>query len=146
MQVHLGGTVRESLLVKSADVISNSTELIDDYNRNGEQNFARFNAPKEKMLGHTSEVVATILELSPESPRASDLRMIETEVLRMNQATVTAPFPARIISYEQYDENTVIECGSCHWKGKCQEGVEHHDDVADVTCPVCGTMLLVVSH
>src|SRR3989338_5714089 len=41
-----------SLLVKSADIISNTTELIEDYEHDGEEVFGRFNAPKEKLLQH----------------------------------------------------------------------------------------------
>jgi (p)ppGpp synthase/HD superfamily hydrolase len=66
----------ESLLVKSADVIGNTSELMADYEQDGESVWARFNASKEKIITNTSKVVAAILRRWPESPLAEDLRGI----------------------------------------------------------------------
>lgn len=70
----------DSLLVKSGDVISNSTELIADYEKDGEKTFERFNAPKEESVGHTIEVIKTIISGWEESPLAGDLRDIEEKL------------------------------------------------------------------
>ena len=66
----------DSLLVKSGDVISNNTELIMDYERDGEATFARFNAPKEETIPHTLEVIDTILSVWQENPLKNDLLQI----------------------------------------------------------------------
>jgi hypothetical protein len=54
--------------VKSADVIGNLTELIDDYEQTGEDLWSRFNAPKERILDNAGRVVSAILERWPENP------------------------------------------------------------------------------
>lgn len=64
----------ESLLIKSADLLSNNAELLDDFARNGDAVFERFSAPKEKFLAHQLESISLILERWPESPLAGDLR------------------------------------------------------------------------
>ncbi|MDD5083529.1 MAG: HD domain-containing protein [Candidatus Moranbacteria bacterium] len=48
----------DSLLVKSADILSNVSESIDDYKRHDETIFERFNAPKEKVIYHQLVVSA----------------------------------------------------------------------------------------
>ena len=63
----------EALMVKSGDVISNATELISDFERDGDVTFNRFNAPKAQLLEHAQEVITTILESWPENPLAADL-------------------------------------------------------------------------
>lgn len=71
---HIKHFSKGSLLVKSADIISNTTELIDDYRRGGEATFARFNASKEKAVGHALEAIAAILRAWRANPLAPDLR------------------------------------------------------------------------
>lgn len=63
----------DSLMLKSGDVISNTTELMCDYEHDGSNTFKRFNAPKEQLLEHAQLVIKTILEAWPENPLASDL-------------------------------------------------------------------------
>ena len=92
-----------SLLVKSADVISNSTELIEDYDRHGEDTFARFNAPKERTLGHTLKVVAALLDRWPDSPLAKDLRYIAKQLQRIGSGVFAANFPASVIGQSEYN-------------------------------------------
>lgn len=69
----------DSLLVKSADVLSNVTELIDDYIVCGESAFGRFGGPKERVIANYLEVMEIILEKWPESPLAKDLKNLSTE-------------------------------------------------------------------
>jgi (p)ppGpp synthase/HD superfamily hydrolase len=71
---HLAKGSHGTLLLKSADIISNTTELIDDYRKGGEATFARFNAPKDKTIGHTIKAIGAILKSWPENPLAADLR------------------------------------------------------------------------
>lgn len=63
----------DSVLIKSADVISNVSELIDDYAREGEEVFSRFSASREKTINNQLNVMAAILKKWPESPLAEDI-------------------------------------------------------------------------
>ena len=73
---HIKSFSHRSLLVKSADIISNATELIEDYRDGGETTFTRFNAPKEKILQHYLRAIDAIIERWPHNPLADDLREI----------------------------------------------------------------------
>jgi len=73
---HIKNFSHESLLVKSADIISNASELLDDYEDGGEKTFSRFNAPKEKILQHYLRAIDAIIERWPQNPLADDLREI----------------------------------------------------------------------
>jgi hypothetical protein len=59
--------------VKSADIIANASELLEDYKQDGEEVFERFNAPKDKILGHYKRAIAAILKKWLENPLAEDL-------------------------------------------------------------------------
>jgi (p)ppGpp synthase/HD superfamily hydrolase len=74
---HIKTLSQESLLVKSADILSNTGELIDDYKDEGEKTFSRFNAPKEKILDHYDRLITAILKAWPESPLAKDLHEVQ---------------------------------------------------------------------
>ncbi len=74
---HIESFSLESLLVKSADVVGNLTELIDDYERLGEAFWSRCNAPKEKILDNAHQVISAILRRWPGNPLAGDLREID---------------------------------------------------------------------
>ena len=69
----------DSLLVKSADILSNVTELIDDYIVNGDEAFSRFGGPKERVIDNYLEVMKLILEAWPENPLARDLENLSIE-------------------------------------------------------------------
>ncbi|NTU98970.1 HD domain-containing protein [Candidatus Falkowbacteria bacterium] len=71
---HIWQFSEDSLLVKSADTLSNTSELIDDYTRYGESIFDQFSASKEKMLAHYRHVIEAILERWRENPLADDLK------------------------------------------------------------------------
>lgn len=73
----------DALMLKSADVISNNTELLMDYGQDGEETFNRFNADKAQTLGHTLEVINTILKAWPKNPLQSDLSRLETKLKQM---------------------------------------------------------------
>jgi (p)ppGpp synthase/HD superfamily hydrolase len=63
----------EAVLLKSADVIANINELLEDYDVEGDIVFTRFGAPKEKLIGHTLKVIEKLLEKQPHNPLAEDL-------------------------------------------------------------------------
>ena len=145
---HIGTFSRGSLLVKSADIISNASDLLDDIEREGNGVFARFSAPKGKILQHYLEAIAAILEKWKESPLYDDLRFIAGRLQMLNAPQFMTAHRADIIEYADYDENMPLECPICHWKGtpKTSEYIEYYDDLLDVSCPVCDKMLLVVSY
>lgn len=70
---HIATFSRDGLLVKSADVIANVSELADDYSRSGGEVFGRFSAPRGKILQHYARAVEALLARWPESPLALDL-------------------------------------------------------------------------
>lgn len=69
----------DSLLVKSADVLSNVTELIDDYIVHGDEAFSRFGGSKERVIFNYLEVIKIILEKWPENPLTLDLKNLAKE-------------------------------------------------------------------
>lgn len=70
---HIATFSHDSLLVKSADILSNVSETIDDYGRCGEEVFERFNAPKDRIVGHYLKAIDMIIARWPENPLAGDL-------------------------------------------------------------------------
>jgi len=75
---HIKTFSHDSLLVKSADVISNVSEILEDYRKEGPKTFRRFNAPKEKVVRHYMETMKTILDRWRNNPLADDLNMLIT--------------------------------------------------------------------
>lgn len=80
-QSHIEHFSDESLLVKSADILSNTTELVDDYRRHGDEVFHRFSAPKTKILKHYLESIELILQRWPNNPLSKDLLSV-SEILK----------------------------------------------------------------
>ena len=70
---HIEKLQNDSLLVKSADLISNISEIIADYQVEGDVIFERFNAPKEEKLWYLGETLG-ILEDRLEPRFVCDLR------------------------------------------------------------------------
>jgi len=73
---HIKNFSHDSLLVKSADVISNVSEILEDYRKEGASTFRRFNAPKENVVRHYLEAMETILVSWPKIPFAADLNIL----------------------------------------------------------------------
>jgi len=70
---HIAHFSHDSLLLKSADVLSNVTELLDDHVRHGDEVFSRFHVEKERTVSQQLKVIAAILDRWPENPLAGDL-------------------------------------------------------------------------
>jgi (p)ppGpp synthase/HD superfamily hydrolase len=70
---HIEHFSHDELLLKSADVISNVSEILDDQARYGDTIFDRFSAPKSKLLTHYSNVIETILARWDKNPLQEDL-------------------------------------------------------------------------
>lgn len=64
----------DNLLIKSADIIANVAETVDDYNRYQEEVFDRFGGSKEQVIKHQLEAIDLILRQWPDNPLAADLR------------------------------------------------------------------------
>ncbi len=77
---HIKSFSNDSLLLKSADIIANTSELIEDYSKDGEEIFARFNAPKERLLEQSIRTIRAICDKWPESPLAGDLVALEGQL------------------------------------------------------------------
>ncbi len=80
---HIGHFSHDSVLVKSADIISNTSELIDDYAQDGETVFERFNAPKEKILEHALRAITAIIERWSDNPLKDDLHEVEMALTKI---------------------------------------------------------------
>ena len=73
---HIKEFSQDSLFLKSADVISNTSEILDDYKKEGDKIFERFNSPepkKENSLKNYIKVMETILDYWSENPLKEDL-------------------------------------------------------------------------
>lgn len=68
-----------SLWVKTADTISNVSDLLKDYEIDHDSTFSRFNASKEDILGNYRSVIDALLErwgTETENPMIMDLRTL----------------------------------------------------------------------
>lgn len=73
----------DALLLKSADVISNITELVNDYKQDGDITFTRFNGPKAVLITHALHVIEAILTSSDNNPIKGDLLICQADLERM---------------------------------------------------------------
>lgn len=146
---HIEHFSNNSVLVKSGDIISNSTELIDDYEIESEAVFERFNAPKDKILMNSLRVINRLVTKWPESPLADDLLSIANELQMMGALMFMMNNSAKIIEYSEYDENMNIECPICEWKGTPKSSGWIDTDshyCLSVSCPICEKMLIVANY
>ncbi len=135
----------EALLVKSADVISNIRELLDDYAKDEIEVFARFNAPKERILKHHLELIRTIIECWPENPLISELSYLATQLQMIGASFFMINYRAPVIKYRDYDEKQELECPVCGWHGVTEANTDSHFAL-DISCPICDKMLLVAEY
>lgn len=73
----------DSLLLKSADIIANKSESVDDYGRYGDELFDIFHAPKEKTLKYYLDAIEAILSRWKGNPLAKDLIGLRDELKLM---------------------------------------------------------------
>lgn len=135
------------LLVKSADIVSNGSELIYDYKQVEEEVFSRFNAPREKILRHYLIMIRTIVEKWRENPLYHDLVVVAIGIQNIIGRNFMIKNPAGMIYCNDYDKEMVLECPVCGWKGKADDGgMDLFRGLFDVSCPICDKMLLIVSY
>jgi len=70
---HIDNFSHDSLLVKSADIIANMTEMADDYAKYGEDFFNHFRMSKNKMIENQLITTRRIIDCWPENPLFEDL-------------------------------------------------------------------------
>ncbi len=64
----------DALLLKSADIIHNTGDLLYDIKQNGESAFSKFNAPKKEKLEHCVRLVSNLEDAWPENPLLSEVQ------------------------------------------------------------------------
>lgn len=74
---HVPQMSHNALLVKSADLISNVSEMIADYKDNGEVLFEHFNAPQGNIIAHYLRMQQAVIDAWPENPLADDLKALD---------------------------------------------------------------------
>lgn len=77
---HLKIMPLDSLMVKTADLISNTTEILEDFDNVGFAVFDRFNADKLSVLRNYILAIQTILERWQENPFTKDLEEISAQL------------------------------------------------------------------
>lgn len=70
----------DSLLVKSADVVCNLADLLDDYARYGEEVFDHFRPPKEDKINNYIKTIDAINERSLDNPFREDLNILKSKL------------------------------------------------------------------
>lgn len=85
---HIKDFSKGSILLKSADVIANVTELYHDYVDFGNETFSRFNTNKDRTVGHYLELVNELIKYYPESPLCDDLGQVKDYLNTMNIPSV----------------------------------------------------------
>ncbi len=81
---HIPNLSNDSLLVKSADVLSNVFELINDFQKQGDVVFERFNAPKDRIIKNYIDVIHAIEKQWSENPLLENLLQLKTKLNKMN--------------------------------------------------------------
>lgn len=70
---------KDSLLLKSADVLSNVSEILDDYSKEGDGMFERFNAPepkKQNVINNYINVMNVIVICWSDNPLKDELKSL----------------------------------------------------------------------
>lgn len=75
---------QDSLFLKSADVVSNTSELVDDYYKYQDEAFVKFNASKEEVISHQLQVIQALLDNWPSNPLREDLKYLSFELKKMS--------------------------------------------------------------
>ena len=84
--LHMKTFSNDSRFLKSADVIANTSELISDYERLGEDIFSLFGAGKERVLSHFLNVIHELTSHWAENPLLHDLELIAVRLRHIREA------------------------------------------------------------
>lgn len=77
----------DSLLLKSADVIANNSEMLEDYRQLGDVAFERFSAPRNNKINSTIDLISAILNGWPGNPLSGDLQIISQKIKAIAERT-----------------------------------------------------------
>jgi hypothetical protein len=143
---HIGNFSKDEVLLKSADMIANTTELLADAEVEGESVFSRFNAPKEDVLLNSIRTMSKLAVRSPESPLRGDLVWNAYQLQMLGTRGFMPKWPAEVIEYHNFNKQRMLICPVCEWEGTADGNCEYYEDLFDVSCPICDKMLLVVSY
>lgn len=77
---HISNFSNDSVLIKSADIISNVSEIYDDSCKKSNKTFERFARPKEVILESYKKVADALLQKWPTSPLSNDLKDILNKI------------------------------------------------------------------
>ncbi len=144
---HIPSFSHDSLLVKSADVLANGTELVADHKHDGDTIFDRFNESKPNILLNQIRVLQAIVAQWPENPLVKDLRFLASDLQMIGAISFMQMERAPIIQHRDYDRAQTLTCPICHWSGTPETaGGEYYDALFDISCPFCDKMLLIVEY
>ena len=73
---HIDTFDTDSVLLKSADIIANNSETLEDYAIDGDATFERFSQSKEKTVGYALSVIEALRAKWPESPLGRTLVLV----------------------------------------------------------------------
>jgi len=73
---HIENFSNDSILLKSADLISNVSEIIDDHNKDGDKIFTRFSSSKEATIKVYQDAIEAIIQKWENSPLNEDINLI----------------------------------------------------------------------
>jgi len=142
---HIKNFSHDSLLVKSADVISNGLELLEDYEKEGKETLNRFNAPGEKIIQHYLQLIRTIIECWPSNPLKENLIYLAHEIQMIEALFFMSNYPAEIVEYGDYKKERELNCPICGWHGLPEINTDSHFAL-EAHCPICDKMPLVASY
>jgi hypothetical protein len=77
---HIADFSNESLMVKAADIVSNVSEMLDDFEKEGNEIFKRFKATKEQTIDHQQRIISAIIDTWPKNPLSGDLAVLAQEL------------------------------------------------------------------
>jgi hypothetical protein len=146
---HIKAMSNNSLLLKSADIVSNLSELVEDYDKEGEIIFDRFNTSKDKKIKSDLKTINAIVVRWSGNPLKEKLVYLANKLQIISSFNFMAKYPADIIEYVDYDENKILKCPICGWQGSAKESRNINTDshfCMDVSCPICDKMILVINY
>ncbi len=146
---HIKSMSHSSLLVKSADLVSNLSEILDDYKTDGSKIFLRFNAPKIDIIKNYLKTINVIISSWRENPLKDELIFLAKGLQMIEAVYFMSEYPADIIKYSDYNENDILRCPICDWQGSAKDSDNINTDshfCMDVSCPICDNMLLVIEY
>lgn len=80
---HVTTMLPESVLVKTADVLHNMSDQLEDYKKEGDAMFERFNAGKDQQLERYEKLITALKERKIKNPLLSSLESTFSELKKL---------------------------------------------------------------